>query len=304
MALPLCGLVDVFQVFVADGLGAVVHDDAAAFDENGPVAQALDGGNVVADEDQGMIRHEAPQKAHALLGKEGVAHGKGFVDDQHIRVHMGNDGKGQADDHAAGIALDGLIDEFADVGKGHDILITGRDFLGTEAKNGGIEPDVFPAGEFGIESAAQFQQGGHPSAGAHAARGGGKRAADDLQQGAFARAVATEDADALPPAHGKTDVPECPVRAIEAAPPAKDHLPEPVGRLGVDLEIFGDGIHLNGGRGVTAHRQSPFSSWQSSRNPTGISAGKLPAAQGKPCNPAACRRGRACGFLPQWGSAD
>lgn len=58
-----------------------------------------------------------------------------------------------------------------------------------------MQEDVFAASEFGVESGAQFQQGGDAAVNLQAAGGGFADAADELQQGAFAGAVAADDAD-------------------------------------------------------------------------------------------------------------
>jgi hypothetical protein len=45
--------------------------------------------------------------------KAGVADGEDFVDDEDFRLEVGGDGEGEADVHAAGVALDGGVEEFS-----------------------------------------------------------------------------------------------------------------------------------------------------------------------------------------------
>ena len=67
------------------------------------------------------------------------------------------------------------------------------------AEDRAVEENVFPAGEFGVEAGADFQQAGHaaPEPDAPGRRLGD--AAEDFKQGRFARAVAPDDADNAPP---------------------------------------------------------------------------------------------------------
>jgi hypothetical protein len=58
-----------------------------------------------------------------------------------------------------------------------------------------LEIDVLPAGELGIEAGAQFQQRGDAAVDDDRSGRGLEDAADQLQQGALAGAVAADDAD-------------------------------------------------------------------------------------------------------------
>ena len=151
----------------------------------------------MAGEDDRAGLTEFAEEAHALLAEERIANGQGFVDHQDIGVHMGNHGKGQANDHAAGVGFDRLIEEGADVGEGGDLVKAGFRLLAREAQDTGIEQDVFAACEIGVKASAQFQECGDAAGGGDGAGGRGKRAADDLQERGFARAIAADDAQGL-----------------------------------------------------------------------------------------------------------
>jgi hypothetical protein len=115
----------------------------------------------MGDKEDGFSLLLEVEEALEAFGLEtGVAYGEGFVDDEDFREGVDGDGEGEADEHAAGVGAYGLVDEFADVGVlddlGFDVLIPFR----LDALDGGIEDDVFPSGEVGVEAGAEFEDGG------------------------------------------------------------------------------------------------------------------------------------------------
>jgi len=58
-----------------------------------------------------FLSHEPAQEPHAFLYEERIAHRQGLVNDQDVRVDVGNDRKGEPYDHAGLVGLDRLIDE-------------------------------------------------------------------------------------------------------------------------------------------------------------------------------------------------
>ena len=243
------------------------------FKENGVGTQAVDGGHVMADEEQRLCGYELAQESHAFLREKSVSHRQGLVHDKDVRIHMGDDGKGQAHDHAAGIVAHRLVDEVADIRKVHDGVVAGGDLVIAQPQDGGIQEDVLAPGEFGIEAAAQLQQGGHPSAGSHTACGGGQGPGDDLQERALARPVAPYDADTFASADGKVDMVQGFKTSVEGAPAPEQHLQQPVDGTIIDLEdlahilqddgcLFGRNVGRRaGGRQqlrIRGHRRTPF----------------------------------------------
>lgn len=83
---------------------------------------------------------------------------------------------------------------------------------------------VFASGELGIEAAAEFQKRCNSPGGLNFAGRRRKRARDDLEQGAFSRPVAAENADGFTRSYFEADIPQCPVfpvkrrRALSAEP--------------------------------------------------------------------------------------
>ena len=175
----------------------------------------------MADEQQceAVVEHAA-HAGHAFGLEQGVADGEGFVDDEDVGVDVDDDGKGQADVHAAGVGFDGLVDKRADVGKGDDVVEAFGDFALAQAQDGGVDGDVFTPGEFGVEAGAQLQQCGDAPAHLHVAGAGMEGAADDLQQGGFACAVAPDDAEGLPAFELEGDVVQGGKFPVVAAAPA------------------------------------------------------------------------------------
>ena len=63
------------------------------------------------------------------MRKESISDGQRFVYNQDIRVNMGNYGEGKTYRHAAGVTLDGLVDEFANIRESDDVIVLGVDFF-------------------------------------------------------------------------------------------------------------------------------------------------------------------------------
>ncbi len=143
------------------------------------------------------MRDEAVDGARAFELEAGVADGERFVDDEDVGLHVGGDGEGEAHDHAAAVRFDRLIEEVTDLGEGGDGLDLGVDLGAGEAEDGGVEVDVFASRELGVEAGAEFEQGGDASLDRHYAGGRTECGGDELEQRAFARAVAADEADAF-----------------------------------------------------------------------------------------------------------
>jgi hypothetical protein len=146
-----------------------------------------------------------------LAGECAVAHGERLVDDQQLRVHAGGHRERQADEHAAGVRLDRLVDELPDVRKGQDLVQPRVDLGPRQAEQGRVEVDVLDAGEIRIEARPQFQQRCDPASDLEFAFAGSQRAAHQLQQGGLPSAVAAHDAENLSGVDPETDIAYRPV---------------------------------------------------------------------------------------------
>ena len=195
-----------------DGLFDVaVEDDPAFIQHHAAGAQLADGGHVVADVEHGaaVLVGDIAHFAQAFLLELHVAHGQDLVHDHDLAVQMGSDGEGQLDEHAAGIALDGGVDEVAALRKFDDLGQFGVDLGLGHAQDRAVHIDVFAAGHFVVEAGADFQHGGHAAANFDLALGGGGDAGQQLEQRGFARAVAADDAQGLALVDGQVHAVQC-----------------------------------------------------------------------------------------------
>ena len=183
-----------------DGLLHVAVKDHPAFVQHHAAgAELTDGAHVVAHIQDGtpLLPGHIAHFAQAFLLEFHVAHGQDLVHDHDLAVQMGRHREGQLDEHTAGIALDGGIDKVAALGKLDDLVNLGIHFRLGHAQNGAVHIDVFPSGHLVVESGAHLQHGGHPAPELDFALGGGGDAGEDLEQGGFARAVASDNAQRL-----------------------------------------------------------------------------------------------------------
>ena len=79
---------------------------------------------------------------------------------------MGGNGEGEADVHAAGVALHRRVEEARDVAEMATISSNLRFDLGARhAKDGAIQEDVLAAGELGMKAGADLEQAARPAPG-------------------------------------------------------------------------------------------------------------------------------------------
>src|ERR1700722_4321017 len=97
--------------------------------------------------------------------------------------------------HAAGIILHGSIEKFFELGEGDDFVEIGNNFRLAHPQDGAVEEDILPPRQFRVKTGAHFQQTGHSRSHHHTSFGGFSDSRDDLQQSAFARAIAPENSD-------------------------------------------------------------------------------------------------------------
>src|ERR1700756_2476882 len=90
--------------------------------------------------------------------------------------------------------LDWRIEELLDLGEGDDLVEFAFDLDPAHAEDRAVQEDVFATGQFGMKSGANLEQAGHTASKRHPPSRWFGDAAEDLEQRAFARAVATDDA--------------------------------------------------------------------------------------------------------------
>ena len=168
------------------------------------------------------------EKTHAFLLEGRVAHGKDFVDHQHVGIHIGADGESKPRVHAGRILFHRLVDEGADVRERGNGIEPRLDFLRAQPEHRRANADIFPAGELGIESRAQLEHGRDAATRTHLARGRTERSADHLEERGFARAVAADNADRLAAADTQIHVPDRPELFVESSSAPPQQLLQPV----------------------------------------------------------------------------
>src|SRR5690348_13412906 len=165
-------------------------------ESDGALAERVDGVDVMRDEEDGAAGvGEVGHFAEAFFLEFGVADGEDFVDDEDFGFEMGGDGEGEAGVHAGGIVFDGSVEEFFGAGEGDDFVEAGGDFSALHAEDGAVEENVFAAGEFGMEAGADFEERAGAAGDFDFAGGGFGDAGEDFEEGGFAGAVASDDAD-------------------------------------------------------------------------------------------------------------
>ena len=107
---------------------------------------------------------------------------------------MGGHGESQLYKHTAGIALHRGVDKIAAFAEFNDLIQLGIHFGLGHAQNSAVHVNIFTARHFLIEAGANLQHTGHAPVQPNFAFGGGGDAAQHLQHGAFACAVAANDA--------------------------------------------------------------------------------------------------------------
>ena len=149
------------------------------------------------------------QLVHSVIAfclKEDVSYGKGFIDNQDFGVDGNIKGKGQTDEHSAGIRLHRLIDEVSDVGKVQDIRKLLVHFLLADTHHGAVHVNVFNTGIVLIKACAKLKECANRPLRFHNAACRGKHAGNNLQHGGLSGAVCADNPHRFSLFHGKGNV--------------------------------------------------------------------------------------------------
>ena len=205
----------------------------------------------MADEQQGLAAFLEVADAVEALELEGqVAHGEDFVHEQDVGIDLDGDGEAEADVHAAGVVLDGHVDEVAQFGEIDDAVEFFPHVLARDAQQRGVEIDVFAAAELGMEARAELEQRGNAALDAHVAFGGMDGAGGQAQQRALAGAVGTDDAHGAAGRNLEVHAAQAPERLALRPGPARQRAEErggaqPAPPVVALAQIDGfDGVHV------------------------------------------------------------
>ena len=155
--------------------------------------------------------------AKAFLLEINIPYREHFVNDQDLRLQMSGYRKRQAHVHPARIPLHRRVEKLLHLGEGDDLVEAVGDFGAFHAEDGAVEEDVFAAGELGVEAGADFEEAADAAVELDFAGGRFRNLGEDLEQGAFAGAVAADDADDFAFLNVEGDVSKCPEELGSAA---------------------------------------------------------------------------------------
>ena len=146
---------------------------------------------------------DLPDPGIAFLLEENIPYTQGLVDQQDLGLQDHSQRKGQTNEHAGGVGTDRLVDKFSDPGKVQDLLQMASGLLPGHPHQESCQIDIFHARILGIETGAQFQQGGYPAPYPDLSC----RRRDDpgqyFQQSGFAGSVPADDAHTFSRRDGK-----------------------------------------------------------------------------------------------------
>ncbi len=109
--------------------------DPAVVQPHRAIAESLHvAGGVRHEENGDSAGAQFVNLAHAALAEVNVADGEGFVHQQNLGIEMDGDREGEPHDHAAGIGLDRLVDEVADLGEVGDFREPAIHLFGRKAR--------------------------------------------------------------------------------------------------------------------------------------------------------------------------
>ena len=213
-----------------------------------------------------------------------VAHGQGFVDDQHIGLHRRDQCKRQPHRHARRIGFDRPVQRLAQLAKLDDAGLQPRHFGMVDADQATAKIQVVAATEVGVKARAQLQNGRHAAHSLNAARAGLQGAGQQFEQRAFARAVVADHANALATLQLERHIAQRPVAAVAGV--ARDQGLEPLARRGIKFVFLAQPLHLEHGvSGVNCVvRHSQSTSWSRLRATTTLSASASPPSHSRPTN--------------------
>jgi hypothetical protein len=139
-------------------LGIAVGRDARVHEEHRAVADALHGGGVVGDEDQGAAAAaELGDAPHALALEGLVADGQHLVQQQHIGLDVRGDRECQPHHHAARVGAHRHVDELLELREGDDPIEPLAHVALGEPVDGAVHEDVLAAREIRVEARPQLQ---------------------------------------------------------------------------------------------------------------------------------------------------
>src|ERR1035437_3436672 len=250
-------VVDIVEV-TADNVPGVTHRlELAVLKPRGLVAHAIDQRHRVRHHDDGgtalaQLEHVVEALALELL----IAHGDDLVDDEDLGVDSDGDRETETHVHAAGVDLDGGVDELPDVCEVNDLLHRLLDLALAQPQDRSVQVDVLASRELTVESCAELEQVRNAPVGDHRAGRRTMHAGEQLEHGRLSRAVVSDQPERGPAGNVEGDVGHRPEVAIGAGPSTNQSLLERIALLGVQDELLGDADDANGWVGHSSSLRS------------------------------------------------
>src|SRR5258708_3367720 len=99
----------------------------------------------------------------ALLLKRGVPDGQHFIQQQHLLLNMGSDGKSQTQIHSSRVELHRHVQKWLDFGESYDLIELTFDFSAFHSQDRRVKVDVFASGQIRVKASTDFQKASYPT---------------------------------------------------------------------------------------------------------------------------------------------
>src|SRR4029077_16002020 len=90
-----------------------------------------------------------------------VPDGEDFIDKYNFWIEMSGDGEGESHIHSARITFHRRVEKFLDLGKGDNLIELSPDFGTSHSQNRAVHENVFPPGQLGMKTGADFEKRAH-----------------------------------------------------------------------------------------------------------------------------------------------
>jgi hypothetical protein len=186
-------------------------------------------------------------------------------------MSLRRDREAEAHVHARRVALHGRVEELGETAELHDLVEVLRDLGARHAGDGGVQVDVLAAAEVGVEAGSHLDERRDPSIGPDGARRGQVDAREELERGALAGTVRSDEADRF----ALSDLEAHVVHGVEPPAPrvgpaaSEDRGHEVAHRILIAAarEALGHVVEPHGDRGHQARSAKSGSHREKTRNP-------------------------------------
>src|SRR3569833_1116199 len=136
--------------------------------------------------------------AKTLLLKRRVANREDFIDEENVGIRIDGDRKRQPHLHPRGIDSERFVEEIlSNTGEFHDLIEKLRGSLASQSEQGSVEENILRAGEVRVETGAELKKSGNAAIHRNRAGVGPRKACDQAEQRALARAIRSADRHTL-----------------------------------------------------------------------------------------------------------